>query len=57
MTLEDRNRFNLREANLKAFKPINKKLAINMGIENPAYPIFIDDRFTAYNFGGLLNKL
>ena len=56
MTIEDRNRLNLTKKNLKAFKPIGKDLARSMGVESPAYPIFIRDKFTPYNYGGLLNK-
>ncbi len=57
ITLEDRDRFNLKSENLRAFKPITKKLARSFKIKNPAYPIFIGDGYTPYNFGGLLNKL
>lgn len=56
MTLEDRDRLNLTKKNLKAFKPISKRLADIMGVKNPAYPIFIGDKYTPYNYGGLLNK-
>lgn len=57
MTLEDERRFALRSKQLKAFKPISKKLADELGVESPAYPIFIADKLTPYNYGGLLNKL
>lgn len=57
MTLEDRDRLNLARRNLKAFKPISKKLANTMKVKSPAYPIFVGDKFTPYNYGGLLNKL
>lgn len=56
ITLEDRDRLNLIRKNLKAFKPISKRLADRIGVKNPAYPIFIGDKYTPYNFGGLLNK-
>lgn len=56
MTLEDRDRFNLKKKNLKAFKPISKCLAESMKVKSPAYPIFIGDKYTPYNYGGLLNK-
>ena len=57
MTLEDRDNYDLLNKNLQAFKPINKKLANAMGLKSPAYPIFINDKYTPYNFGGLLNKI
>lgn len=57
MTLEDRDSLKLEEKRLKAFKPISKKLANSMGVRNPAYPIFIGDKYTPYNYGGLLNRL
>lgn len=57
ITLEDRDRLNLKSENLRAFKPIPKKLARSLGVEGPAYPIFIGDGYTPYNFGGLLNKI
>lgn len=57
ITLEDRDRLNLKEKKLKAFKPLSKNLASYMGVKSPAYPIFIKDKFTPYNYGGLLNKI
>lgn len=57
MTLKDRDKLGLVEKNLKAFKPITKNLAKKMGVKSPAYPIFIGDKYTPYNYGGLLNKL
>lgn len=57
ITLEDRDRLNLKSKKLRAFKPLSDKLAKAMGVKSPAYPIFIGDGFTPYNFGGLLNKL
>ena len=57
MTLEDRDRLKLDERNLKAFKPINAELAKKMGVKTPAFPIFIKDKYTPYNFGGLLNRI
>lgn len=57
ISLEDKDRLNLGKKNLKAFKPISEKLASDMNVESPAYPIFIGDKFTPYNYGGLLNKL
>ncbi len=57
MTLEDRDRLSLDKMNLKAFTVLDKIVADKLGVESPAYPIFIGDRYTPYNFGGLLNKL
>jgi hypothetical protein len=57
MTLEDRDDLNLTEQNLQAFQPISPKLAAMMGISGEAYPIFIGDTFTPYNYGGLLQKI
>lgn len=57
MTLEDRDNLDLLSKNLKAFKAIDKELASSMGVQKTAYPIFINDAYTPYNFGGLLNKL
>lgn len=57
MTLKDKDRLNLQSKNLKAFKPISKSLANKMGVKSPAYPIFIGDKYTPYNYGGLLHKL
>lgn len=56
MTIEDRERLNLDKLNLKAFQPLSRDLADEMSVASPAYPIFIDDSFTPYNYGGLLNK-
>lgn len=56
ITLEDRDRLALRTRSLKAFQVIDSDLAIAMGVKSPAYPIFIDDEFTPYNYGGLLDK-
>ncbi len=57
MTLKDRDRLCLDNMNLKAFQALDKTVAAELGVENPAYPIFIGDSYTPYNFGGLLNKL
>lgn len=57
ITLEDKKKFILSGKNLKAFQPIEQKLAEQMQVKSPAYPIFIADKFTPYNYGGLLNKL
>lgn len=57
MTIEDKVRLKLDRQNLVAFQPLNSKLANAMGVLSPAYPIFIGDAFTPYNYGGLLHKL
>lgn len=57
MTLEDCARLKLGEQNFKAFQPLNERLAKSLGVTSPAYPIFINDKYTPYNYGGLLNKL
>ena len=57
MSLEDRDRYDLTNQDLKAFMKINPDLAKKLGIKSPAYPIFIGDAFTPYNYGGILNKI
>lgn len=56
MTLEDRDGLNLPSQNLQAFQAINPQLAKAIGVGSPAYPIFVADTFTAYNYGGLLQR-
>lgn len=56
MTLEDRDRLQLADKKLQAFKPIEPRLADKMNVKSPAYPIFVGDSFTPDNYGGLLNK-
>lgn len=57
MTIEDKVRLDLPGKGLKAFQPIPKALANAMGAKSPAYPIFVGDGYTPYNYGGLLNKI
>lgn len=57
MTLADRDRLRLDERGLTAFTPIPADVAEALGVTAPAYPIFIADAYTPYNYGGLLNKL
>ena len=57
MTLDDRDKYDLTNKKLAAFQPLNQTLARSMGVKTPAYPIFIGDKFTPYNYGGLLNKI
>ncbi len=56
MTLEDRDKFNLDNKNLRAFKLIDPEIAQAMNLESPAYPIFIADTFTPYNYGGIVER-
>lgn len=56
MTLDDRDRLDLQTKNMRAFQPLEESLASAMGITAIAYPIFIADAYTPYNFGGLLAK-
>lgn len=57
MTLEDRDRYGLESEGLKAFVPLNSELAEKMNLKSPAYPIFINDAYTPYNYGGILSKI
>lgn len=57
MTQEDKLKLGLDTIPLRAFAPIDVELAQAMNVPSPAYPIFINDAYTPYNFGGLLNKL
>lgn len=57
MTLRDKARYDLPHQKLKAFREINDALAKKFGVDSPAYPIFINDAYTPYNYGGLLNKI
>ncbi len=56
ISLEDSRRLNLKEKDVKAFQPISREIADELGVKSPAYPIFIADKYTPYNFGGLLTK-
>ena len=57
MSIEDRDTYDLTNQQLKAFKAMSPNLAKNLGVKSPAYPIFIGDSFTPYNYGGILNKI
>lgn len=57
MTLDDKDQFQLDKYKLKAFQPLEASLCKKLGVTSPAYPIFIADKFTPYNYGGLLNKI
>lgn len=56
MTLADRDRLTLDKYGFQAFQPIPPEVATKLRVQNPAYPIFIADAYTPYNYGGLLNK-
>ncbi len=57
MTQADRENYGLDNARLKAFEPIGVELCQKLNLKSPAYPIFINDAYTPYNYGGLLNRL
>lgn len=57
ITLDDAAKLNLNDRGLQAFEPVDDEIAQKMGVQPPAYPIFIRDSYTPYNYGGLLNKL
>jgi hypothetical protein len=57
MTLEDKEKFKLMNRDLKAFVAMDRQLSKDMGLEGTLYPIFINDKFTPYNFGGLLRRI
>lgn len=57
MTLEDRDMLDLSSQNLQTFKAIKPSLAATLRVKSPAYPIFVNDQYTPYNYGGLLNKI
>jgi len=57
MTLDDKVKLGLDKLGLRAFTQLDSTIASEMGVQSPAYPIFIADTYTTYNYGGLLNKL
>lgn len=57
LTLEDKERFDLPAQKLLAFQALDKSLAAKLGVKAPAFPIFVADQYTPYNYGGLLNKI
>lgn len=56
MTLEDQAVYCLDKQNLQAFQPIDPQLAKQLGVPAPAYPIFVADAYTPYNYGGLVTR-
>lgn len=57
ITNEDRDKYNLDDKKLTTFKKLDIQLAKKLGVTSPAYPIFINDKFTPYNYGAVLNKI
>lgn len=57
MTLEDKNRYNLSVQKLKAFEKLPEDTAQKLGVSKRACPIFIEDKFTPYNYGGILEPI
>lgn len=57
ISIEDRDRLQLDQKQLKAFEPMDEKLALGLGVSVPAYPIFVADQYTPYNFGGIVNRI
>lgn len=56
MTLDDQERYDLDKKHLKAFEKMDVALANKLDVGSPAYPIFINDAYTPYNFGGILQN-
>jgi hypothetical protein len=57
ITLEDKKRLQLQKYDLEAFKPIDSTLAKAMRVKPPVYPIFVNDKYTPYNYGGLVSRI
>ncbi len=57
MTLDDAERLALSSSNVKAFSQLDPKIAAQLGVKSPAFPIFIADKFTPYNFGGIVTPI
>ncbi len=57
LTLDDKIKYDLKEENLSAFKTIDKKLSVKLGMDDEVAPIFINDAYTPYNYGGLVQKI
>lgn len=57
ITQEDKVKYDLPSYGIRAFVPLNRKLADRLGVVTPAYPIFIGDNLTPYNYGGIVNKI
>ncbi len=56
ISLQEKEQLSLPSYNLRAFEPLPKMLANRFGFSEVVYPIFIDDAYTPYNYGGLLKK-
>ena len=57
ITQEDKMSYNLPSRGLRAFVPLDRELADTLGVVSPAYPIFIGDNLTPYNYGGIVNRI
>jgi hypothetical protein len=57
MTLEDRDTLGLEARDLRAFRRLPIEVEQKLGLTQDAYPIFIADKFTPYNYGGVLYKI
>lgn len=57
LTLEDKERLGLADVPLRAFFAMPRGVASKLGLASPAYPIFIADTYTPYNYGGVLRKI
>lgn len=57
MTQEDREVYELDKQGLRAFQPMPSDVADKLNLKIPAYPIFIGDKFTPYNYGGVLYEI
>lgn len=57
MTLDDRDKLGLADVKLRAFRPMPRTTAKKLGVTSPAYPIFIGDTYTPYNYGGVLQLI
>lgn len=57
MTLEDRDALGLEARDLRAFRRLPLEVERELGLTQDAYPIFIADKFTPYNYGGVLYKI
>jgi hypothetical protein len=57
MTLEDRDNLGLEARDLRAFRRLPIEVEQKLGLTQDAYPIFIADKFTPYNYGGVLYKI
>lgn len=57
ITLEDAERLKLRGMDLKAFTALPEEVKKGLKLRGDVLPIFVNDRFTLYNFGGVVQKI